>query len=499
MSNLGQTPFSRKASNVTDLDWVFRLISNNRPQLDHKLDQYPSGDKAKEKFATDDDFIFSREYLSNLLQLTEKDASHLKSKHTSFVKELKLDEHDTFGIEGHGKGIIFVGGIKFSWLALIGIEQLRLLGCSLPIEVFIGDENDYEEEFCNVILPKYNARCTVLYEEIPDISKLLPDVKISGYQYKNLAFLVSKFEKILFLDADNVPILDPTPIFDSKVFSDNGLVIWPDAWARTTHPRYYDIASINVSDKVVRGPLKGSKVSNVDTEVQFHDLENTLPNPSSESGMILVDKSKQTKTLLLSLYYNLFGPGLYYPLFTQGSAGEGDKETFIAAATVLKEKYYQVKQPLRFIGHHYQKEFSSKALGQADPALDYENYLKGSHLDEYNRLVKPNEATKDPNTMFMHLSYPKLVPFSLLNDNEIIKDNNQHIRMYGSATEIGGYDFELRIFQIITGALCENYNGYSPVSERLVGLKLKEYWGQDPANFCPQFIEHTLWLEQNPE
>lgn len=481
-------------------NWVFKKINDNIPSV-APLTNYKNGEKAKEKFATDDDFVYSREYLSNLLEFDDISYRRLKESHTSYKEDVISDKHVSFHNEyskPSGNGIVFVGGIKFSWLAFIGIEQLRTLGCKLPIEVFIGTENEYEEDFCENILPKYNARCTVLHKEIGDISQKM-DAKISGYQYKNLAFLVSKFENILFLDADNVPMRDPTPLFDSKVMKDHGLVIWPDAWARTTHPKYFDIAGVTVTDQIIRGPYKGQDSSNlnINTEVSFHDLDGTLPNPTSESGMILINKTKHAKTLLLSLYYNVFGPKLYYTLFTQGSAGEGDKETFIAAAFVLGNPFYQVLQPFKFIGHNSFGSFSSKALGQADPIVDYENFQKGSHLSETNALVEAPNANP-AGVFFMHLSYPKLVPFALLNDNEIIRDG-RHIRMYLSSTEQAGYDFELRIFQIVTGALCKEYKGETPVSERGIGLRLKEYFGQDASTFCPQLIEHVKYLRENPE
>lgn len=481
-------------------NWVFELISNNNPSV-APLTSYLNGQKAKEKFATDDDFVFSRQYLSDLLQVDDASFKNLKETHSTYLASILEDKHKSFNNELYmpsGEGIIFVGGIKFSWLALIGLEQLRLLGCELPVEVFIGDEGDMEDEFCNEILPKYNARCTFLEDEAGSVTKKL-GVTLSGYQYKNLAFLVSKFEKILFLDADNVPMRDPTALFKSKVFTDNGLVIWPDAWARTTSPKFYDIAGINVTDKIVRGSHTNSATDlDLFKDVSFHDFEGTLPNPTSESGMILVDKTRHTKTLLLSLYYNVFGPKLYYSLMTQGSAGEGDKETFIAAATVLGTSYYQVLQPFKFVGYHRDGVFNSCALGQADPIQDYENFHAGSHINEKNNIVNAKDS-KEPKVMFMHLSYPKLVPFSLLHDNEIIKPGNEHIRMYISATQEAGYDFEVRIFEIVTGALCAKYDGPTPISERLVGLKLKEYWGQDPDTFCPKLIEHTKWLQANPE
>ncbi len=500
-SNLDQGVVGGETKHQKGYNWVFKLVNDNIPSV-APLINYKNGEKAKEKFATDDDFVYSKDYLSNLLEFDDVSFRRLKESHKSYLNDILADKHVSFHNDDSkpfGNGIVFVGGIKFSWLAFIGIQQLRTLGCNLPIEVFIGDESEYEEELCEVILPKFNSRCSVLHQEIGDISKKL-EAKISGYQYKNLAFLVSKFENILFLDADNVPMRDPTPLFNSKVMKDHGLVIWPDAWARTTHPKYFEIAGVNVTNQIVRGPYKGQDPTNFDInkDVSFHDLEITLPNPSSESGMILINKTKHAKTLLLSLYYNVFGPKLYYTLFTQGSAGEGDKETFIAAAFVLGNKFYQVLQPFKFIGHHHKAgEFSSKALGQADPIIDYENSLKGSHLGEHNELIEAPNAKK-ADVFFMHLSYPKLVPFALLHDEEIIIDG-KHIRMYMSSTEAAGYDFELRIFQIVTAALCKDYKGESPVTDIGIGLKFKEYWGQDPKTFCPQLIEHTKFLKENPE
>lgn len=500
-SGLDEGVVGGESRNQKGYNWVFKLINDNIPSV-APLTKYRNDEKAKEKFATDDDFVYSKDYLSNLLEFDDASFNKLKDSHKSYLADILADKHVSFHNDystPSGSGIVFVGGIKFSWLSFIGIQQLRTLGCELPIEVFIGDENEYEEEFCEVILPKFNARCSVLHKEIGDISKKL-DAKISGYQYKNLAFLVSKFENILFLDADNVPMKDPTPLFTSKVMEEHGLIIWPDAWARTTHPKYFEIAGIKVPDQIIRGPYKGQDPTNIDInkDVSFHDLENTLPNPSSESGMILINKTKHSKTLLLSLYYNVFGPKLYYTLFTQGSAGEGDKETFIAAAFVLGNKFYQVLQPFKFIGHYAFGEFKSKALGQADPITDYENFLKGSHLGDNNELIEAPNAKK-ADIFFMHLSYPKLVPFALLNDKEIITDDKKHIRMYMSSTEAAGYDFELRIFQIVTAALCKDFKGESPVTEIGVGLKMKEYWGQDPSTFCTQLIEHTKFLKENPE
>lgn len=487
-------------------DWIFNPIKMSNPKISElKL----KGERAKEKFATDDDFKFSKDYLESLLNINQNDFKKLQLNHRKYLDSIKNDKkHEYFHSSAKpapkGSGIVFVGGIKFTWLAMIGIEQLRSLGCDLPIEVFIGTEDDYEADFCENLLPMYNGKCTYLKDEIPNLNSKI-DVKISGYQYKLFSILVSEFENILFLDADNVPVRDPTPLLESKIFKKTGLVIWPDAWARTTNPKYYNIAGIKVTKEIVRGEFRKFKsISklNLNTEVNFHDFKGTLPNPSSESGMILINKKTHAKTLLLSLYYNIYGPKVYYSIFTQGSAGEGDKETFIAAATVLDKPYYQVMQPFKFIGYHYDNKFNSKALGQADPIQDYENYLTGTRLDANNKLA-PSPEYVEPKVYFMHLSYPKLVPFALLNDKEIIKQDGTHVRMYLGIANNAGYDFELKIFEIIASGLCKKYrkSKLKPMSAKvpLFALRLKEYAGQNPDTLCPPIIRHVQFLRSNPE
>ena len=46
---------------------------------------------------------------------------------------------------------------------------------------------------------------------------------------------------MLFLDADNVAVVDPTPLFSAREFRDTGALLWPDYWAATSAP---DLAPI---------------------------------------------------------------------------------------------------------------------------------------------------------------------------------------------------------------------------------------------------------------
>ncbi|GMF65764.1 unnamed protein product [[Candida] boidinii] len=198
----------------------------------------------------------------------------------------------------------------------------------------------------------------------------------------------------------------------------------------------------------IRGSYSEEKLAHGDLlkDFNFHDFKGTIPNPTSESGMVMVNKIEHAETLLLILYYNIYGPDFYYPMITQGGAGEGDKDTFIAAAYALNKKVYQVKQGMSFIGYH-EDGFHSKALGQWDPTT-------------------PRELNTDDKgeVLFMHCSYPKLYPTQL--EGELIKnkkDENedekevQHRRMYVGENANSRYDFELELFEIMTQLICKDY------------------------------------------
>lgn len=45
------------------------------------------------------------------------------------------------------------------------------------------------------------------------------------------------------------------------------------------------------------------------------------------------------------LYYQLYGPSIYYPLLSQGTLGQGEKETYVAAAMALNMSFYQIHTP----------------------------------------------------------------------------------------------------------------------------------------------------------
>src|SRR5690242_16728094 len=200
------------------------------------------------------------------------------------------------------QGIVATANAKYMPIFLVSLRMLRRTGCTLPVEVFIDDWTKCDPVVCETVLPSLNAACVVLSEIYDTVSNIRQP---TSYQFKLWALLFSSFQHVLFLDIDAFPAHDPTTLFTTAPYTTHGLVVWPDLFGLTIHQHYYHIAGI--------------------------PYESPSARPSSESGIVLLDKEKHRESLLMMVYYNYFGPDYYYPLLCQGSHGAGDKETFVAA------------------------------------------------------------------------------------------------------------------------------------------------------------------------
>lgn len=424
--------------------------------------------------------------LNNCLEIPTEKLKSLREKHavvTERINQIILPEGSL-----QGKGVVIVGGGKYSVLAASNIQIMRDFNTTLPVEVFIPPGED-DTQFCEEYLPKYNAKCT----HIEDILNrdVLNNVEFKGFQYKSLALLSSSFEHILFLDADNFPMKNLDSIFDEPSYKQNGLILWSDFWRRTDSPKYYDIAGIKYNrNKRVRNLFDDITPVEVYTEnmgdledVPFHDLEGTVPDASTESGQFLINKKSHWKTIALSLYYNLNGPKWYYPIFSQGGPGEGDKETFASAATVFGLPFYQLRRRPGVGGYH-DTSFHGVCMLQEDFRVDFNNYLKAeeSIKAKYSNPIKKTAfedkdktilqnfyhtyfAYDEPDVMFVHFNFPKLDPIELTERHTFISDNGKHIRSISNLKSMGYFDLELNVHRKLKGMICEDDVTFSYVKK----------------------------------
>lgn len=471
----------------------------------------------------------SFENLSGCLKVSAQQKALLRNAHKSYVdkiNELILPKHSY-----KGKGIVTVGGGKFSLMATTMVNAIRKTGTTLPIEVFIPPTDKGDENFCNNWLPKYNAKCIYITDILPE--EMVENFVFEGYQFKSLALITSSFEDILLLDADNIPLKSLDNIFDSDIYKSAGLVLWPDFWRRTTMPLFYEIASMPVNrNKRVRNNLDDITPSEVYTkdlhdlsDIPFHDMEGTLPDPSTESGQLLISKAKHIPTLLLSLYYNVNGPSWYYPIFSQRAAGEGDKETFIAAAQFYSLSYYQVKtlpgvdgyfkavnHEFRGVGilqhdfiqdnSYYLELFQDSnakynAMRQSGKTISYDkDYSNGKVFNKF--FSKPDPKNGDnmipkADVMFVHCNLPKFDPLVSWEINDLV-ENGKHIRSFKNSDIISKFDIELENFRLFKNYLCPYESGTGTFT--YLDKKLKK---EDWDSMCKYIEERLVFLEESHE
>jgi len=323
-----------------------------------------------------------------------------------------------------GAGIVTVAGGPYFAPAILSIRMLRkTTNSTLPIQVFLQNKSEYEPEICEEILPSLNAECFVIEDFLGPGNPF----HVSAYQLKILAILFSSFEKVLFLDSDCMALRDPIELFASEPFKSTGLLSWPDYWIATEDAVFYEIAGLA---KFPEG----------------------VPARSSETGQLMVDKSKHLSSLLLAAYYNIFGPGVYYSILSQGAQGEGDKETFLAGAIVLGNKYYRVAKHVGTVGYH-----------SPDGAFHGGGMVQYSAADEWaiqhGNLSEKAKLGNQPRAFFLHANVPKMSVGHLLDTDVIfLPGTEQRIRLWGlpeSMTEMFGYDVERVVWNEMRHMACE--------------------------------------------
>jgi len=124
---------------------------------------------------------------------------------------------------GDGRGIVILGGsIKYFPSAYVLIHMLRRLGCTLPVECWYFARHEFDHAM-QAAIEKLGVRCV-------DASEVLTDPKpraLGGHEAKPWAIAGSAFAEVLYLDADIVPVVDPSYLFESAEYQSEGVVAWP--------------------------------------------------------------------------------------------------------------------------------------------------------------------------------------------------------------------------------------------------------------------------------
>ena len=127
------------------------------------------------------------------------------------------------------KGItICAGGRQRLLQAYAMISYIRKsLKCTLPIELVYVTDVEMKAPAIELFEKDLDVTCVdarVLIERYPYTA---PKV-LRGYMIKPFALLTSSFQEVILIDCDNIPVRDPSFLFEMQGYQDHGMVLWRD-------------------------------------------------------------------------------------------------------------------------------------------------------------------------------------------------------------------------------------------------------------------------------
>jgi hypothetical protein len=182
-----------------------------------------------------------------------------------------------------------------------------------------------------------------------EIAKRYPVRRLGGWQSKPYAILHSRFREVLFLDADNVPVVNPEFLFETPQYQKTGAIFWPDFPSASEDPA-----------------------------VVWKCCGLERPGASEfESGQILVDKDRCWQAMRLALWFNEHSD-LFYKYI------HGDKETFHLAFHKMRQSYGYVPTPIhRLPGTMCQHDFEGRRIFQHRNMDKWNLFLRNRRIPDF--------------------------------------------------------------------------------------------------------------------
>jgi hypothetical protein len=244
-----------------------------------------------------------------------------------------------------GRGIVIcAGGQRYFTCAWILIAVLqRALKTTLPIQVWHLGRNELSEAM-QLMLEERGV-------EVVNAEMALhryPATIEGGWPLKPYAITHCRFREVVFLDADTVPLADPSELFTWEPYRRTGLLLWPDVIdLRKQNPIWNSLG------------IEPRKCMSVD------------------SGVIAIDKARGWRLLDLAILFNERWRESYQYL-------HGDKDTFLIAALLTGANAPMIDyRPLSADGDLIQRNLDG------DPFLQHRTGSKW-------KLFGPNQPVIDP-------------------------------------------------------------------------------------------------------
>ena len=280
-----------------------------------------------------------------------------------------------------GKGIVIcAGGPVYFPCAWVCVNMLRRLGVGLPVELWALDANELDRKMRDLLRP-LGVRCV----NAAVVRETHPVRILGGWELKAYAVLHSRFREVLFLDADNVPVRDPSFLFRCRPYTDPGALFWPCTSMLSPHHAIWQICRV---------PYRAE--------------------PDFETGQMLIDKARCWRALNLTMHLNENSDFYYKYIY-------GDKDTFHMAWRMLDQEYGMITTPLQAMGaylrqhdprgrllfqHRHGAKWKVDAPNQVVPGFKFEDVCFG-YLDRlYSRWDGRTGGAMYPTTRSGHVTDP---------------------------------------------------------------------------------------------
>lgn len=242
-----------------------------------------------------------------------------------------------------GTGIVMVAGGRYLRWAYASLRKTREV-TDLPIQIWHLGEDE--------VTPEDRQKFADLDVEFVNAHSFLdehPMQNFGGWQCKSFAVAYCPFEKVILLDADCHPLVDPEPLFDTPEFKSTGIIMWPD------------LNKCRKDDMIF--PCLGLAL-----DPNFQEME---------AGQLLLDKKRLWPAVRLTVWMNSHSECFYQLVF-------GDKDLHQMALRKLGRSFSVADMPT-WIGsgmiHHWkgQPVFRHLMEGKRNSAhmlpLDYMELL----------------------------------------------------------------------------------------------------------------------------
>lgn len=262
----------------------------------------------------------------------------------------------------NGAGIVIPTGSTHFKMAVFLVKTIRKLGCTLPISIAHGGNNDLRPQ---ELFYLYQLRVNQL-----DVSQYI-NVKmldLKGWQIKPYALLVAPYSEVILMDADVVLMKNPEDLLRDPGYLEHHAIFFRD---RTLFDK--DWKKTLWLDENLPAPLSDLvKETRMYRQISGHE---------QESGIVIMNKSERLFSLLAACKLNgkIERDRVVYKEFY------GDKETFWIGVEMAGESYTTLWPRAGVIGSTFDL-----------PTTRYEKQLEEAKREKKKHPRKPKKKDGGP-------------------------------------------------------------------------------------------------------